>query len=195
MLRLSIGRVLATRVKCHQCLQLLQAWLFYEKVDAKHTCNYPWSNDPHWTQASHLPTEFDKPDEKNNPIHTYTVDLETFNMAKNARSLAPPQWVIDLNSAPQRPSKTANIPDPPGYPSSKAGSKQVRNHCLADISRQRERDTTVLTNDVSSNGPHSSNRVKQHPLRPARPPKPMRLSWKRPGRLHWPPRNNSPWTL
>lgn len=35
----------------------------------------------------------------------------------------PPQWAINMNAAPQRPSKTSNIPDPPGF--SKSTGKQV----------------------------------------------------------------------
>src|SRR5436190_3960921 len=55
-------------------------------------------------------------------------------MAQNARSLPPPpRWVIDLNSTPARPSKGANIPDPPGYSSPKPGGKQVQSDRQLEI--------------------------------------------------------------
>ncbi|PGH13678.1 hypothetical protein AJ79_03527 [Helicocarpus griseus UAMH5409] len=39
----------------------------------------------------------------------------------------PPQWATDINaSAPPRPSKLANIPDPPGYSAGKLSTKQQR---------------------------------------------------------------------
>ncbi|PGH29228.1 hypothetical protein GX50_08018 [[Emmonsia] crescens] len=49
----------------------------------------------------------------------------------------PPQWAIQMNSSARpRPSKTANIPDPPGYSASKPSTKQLR------TSQQQQPSTT-----------------------------------------------------
>lgn len=48
----------------------------------------------------------------------------------------PPQWVVALNSPLPRPSKAASsIPDPPGFTSSRTGSKQVSR-------RSRQKDSS-----------------------------------------------------
>ncbi|KAK2805834.1 hypothetical protein FQN51_008608 [Onygenales sp. PD_10] len=60
----------------------------------------------------------------------------------------PPQWAVDMNlSAPPRPSKTSNIPDPPGYSSGKVTAKQARSApptSLAYLKRTAETDVLKL---------------------------------------------------
>ena len=38
----------------------------------------------------------------------------------------PPRWVVEVNAAPQPPSKSSNIPDPPGYTASSSSNSKVR---------------------------------------------------------------------
>ncbi|EEH04470.1 DUF1077 domain-containing protein [Histoplasma capsulatum G186AR] len=45
-------------------------------------------------------------------------------MAPVANPPPPPRWAVEMNTAaPPRPSKTANIPDPPGYSANKLSTK------------------------------------------------------------------------
>ncbi|KAG5296299.1 DUF1077 domain-containing protein [Histoplasma ohiense] len=48
-------------------------------------------------------------------------------MAPVANPPPPPRWAVEMNTAaPPRPSKTANIPDPPGYSANKLSTKSQR---------------------------------------------------------------------
>lgn len=79
-------------------------------------------------------------------------------MTENTRPVPPPpQWVIDLNSRPPRPSKAANIPDPPGYSPLKAGGKQVQSDYLTEILRQGK----INDRNDRSNGCFLQQRVSQ----------------------------------
>ncbi|KAK2765170.1 hypothetical protein FQN54_008869 [Arachnomyces sp. PD_36] len=56
----------------------------------------------------------------------------------------PPQWAINMNSAPPRPSKSASLPDPPGFSASKTTGKQSKS------SQQQTAATTQKPGDTDT---------------------------------------------
>ena len=67
-----------------------------------------------------------------------------------APSAAPPQWIVELNSPPPKPAKSAHaVPDPPGYTAAAgAGTKQRAQQSKAAAVRKpptaEETDTLKL---------------------------------------------------